>query len=109
MSLDAFFNARSIAIIGVSRDPNKVGHVIFRNFVDGGYKGKIFPVNPNAENILNYHAYASVSDIPENIELAIVAVPAEIVPKVLEECGRKKIKNVIIVSAGFKEVGNYKL
>ena len=63
MSLDSFFNAQSIAIIGVSRDPNKVGHMIFRNFIDGGYKGKVFVVNPNAENILNYHAYASVSDI----------------------------------------------
>ncbi|MBU5537345.1 MAG: CoA-binding protein [Candidatus Aenigmatarchaeota archaeon] len=109
MSLDNFFNAQSVAIIGVSRDPNKVGHVIFRNFIDGGYRGKIFVVNPNAENILNYRSYASVLDIPEKIELAIVAVPAEIVPKVLEECGRKKIQNIIIISAGFKEVGNYKL
>ncbi len=108
-NLDGFFNAQSIAVIGVSRDPNKVGHVIFRNFVDGGYKGKVFVVNPNAENILNYHAYASVSDIPESVELAIVAVPAEVVPKVLEECGKKKIRNVVLVSAGFKEVGNYKL
>lgn len=109
MSLDKFFNAQSVAVVGVSRDPNKVGHVIFRNFVDGGYQGKIFAVNPNAENILNYPSYASVSDIPEKVELAIVAVPAEIVPKILEECGKKKIKHVIIVSAGFKEVGNYKL
>ena len=109
MSLDSFFNAQSIAIVGVSRDPNKVGHVIFRNFIDGGYKGKVFVVNPNAENILNYHAYASVLDIPEKIELAIIAVPAEIVPKVLEECGKRKVQHVIIVTAGFKEVGNYKL
>lgn len=109
MSLDSFFNAQSTAVIGVSRDPNKVGHVIFRNFIDGGYKGKIFAVNPNAENILNHHSYASVSNIPEKIELAIVAVPADIVPKVLEECGKKKIHNIIIVSAGFKEVGNDKL
>ncbi len=109
MSLDSFFNAQSIAVIGVSRDPNKVGHVIFRNFVDGGYQGKIFAVNPNAENILNHHSYASVLDILEKIDLAIVAVPAEVVPKVLEECGKKKIQNVIIDSAGFKEIGDYKL
>jgi len=109
MALDKFFNAQSIAIIGVSRDPNKVGHVIFRNFVDGGYQGKIFAVNPNAESILNHRSYASVSDIQENVELAIVAVPAEAVPKVLEKCGRKKIKSIIVVSAGFKEVGNHKL
>ncbi len=109
MSLDNFFKAQTIAIVGVSRDPNKVGHVIFRNFVDGGYQGRIFVVNPNAENILNYHAYPSISDIPEKIDLAIVAVPAEIVPKVLEECGRKKIQHIILISAGFKEVGNDKL
>lgn len=106
MSLDKFFNAQSIAIVGVSRDSNKVGHVIFRNFLDGGYTGKIFIVNPNVENILNHHSYPSVLDIQDEVEVAIVAVPAELVPKVLEECGKKKIKHIIIVSAGFKEVGN---
>ena len=109
MSLDSFFNAQSIAIVGVSRDPNKVGHVIFRNFVDGGYKGRVFVVNPNAETILNHHSYPSISAIEEKIDLAIVAVPAEIVPKVLEECGKNKIQNVIVISAGFKEVGNQNL
>jgi acetate---CoA ligase (ADP-forming) len=109
MTLDKFFSAHSIAIVGVSRDPNKVGHVIFRNFIDGGYKGKIFIVNPNAENILDHHSYKSVSDIPEMVEMAIVAVPAEFVPNVLEQCGRKKIKGIILISAGFKEVGNGKL
>ncbi|MBI2547326.1 MAG: CoA-binding protein [Candidatus Aenigmarchaeota archaeon] len=109
MALDKFFNAKSIAVIGVSRDPNKVGHVIFRNFVDGEYKGKIYVVNPNAESILNHKAYPSVLDIDDDIELAIVAVPAEIVPKVLEECGKKKIRHVIIDTAGFKEIGNYQL
>ena len=54
MPLDNFFSAQSVAVVGVSRDPNKVGHVIFRNFIDGGYQGKIFAVNPNAENILNH-------------------------------------------------------
>ena len=106
MSLDKFFTAQSTAIIGVSRDPNKVGHVILRNFLDGGYKGKIFVVNPNAENIENYHSYKSVLDIQDEVELAIVAVPAGFVPKVLEECSKKKIKHIIIDSAGFNEVGN---
>ncbi len=109
MTLDKFFNAQSIAIIGVSRDPNKVGHVIFRNFVDSGYKGKIFVVNPNVDSVLNYRSYPSVLQIDEKIDLAIIAVPAKLVPKVLDECGRKKIQHVIIDSAGFKEVGNMKL
>ncbi|MBI2545501.1 MAG: CoA-binding protein [Candidatus Aenigmarchaeota archaeon] len=106
MHLDKFFNAQSTAIIGVSRDPNKVGHVILRNFLDGGYNGKIFVVNPNAESIEGYHSYKSVLDIQDEVELAIVAVPAGFVPKVLEECSKKKIKHIIIDSAGFKEVGN---
>ena len=109
MDLDNFFNAGSVAIIGVSRDPNKVGHVILRNFVDGGFQGKIFVVNPNADTILNHKAYKSVTEIEEKIELAIIAIPAALVPQAVIECGRKKIKDVIIVTSGFKEEGNYRL
>src|SRR3989338_5006365 len=109
MNLDNFFSAKTIAIIGVSRDSNKVGHVILRNFIDGGYKGKIFVVNPNADWIINYKAYKSVVDIEEKVELAIIAVPAPLVPNVIVECAKKGIKDVIIVTSGFKEEGNYKL
>lgn len=109
MDLDNFFSAKSIAIVGVSRDSKKVGHVILRNFIDGGFRGKIFVVNPNAEDILNYKAYKSVKDIKEKIDLAIIAVPADYVEGVVDECGKKKIKHAVIVTAGFKEVGNYDL
>ncbi|TAL48523.1 CoA-binding protein [archaeon] len=107
--MDSFFNPSSVAIIGASRDPNKVGHVILRNLLDSGWKGKIFPVNPNAEEILNNKVYASVKDIPEPVDLAIVAVPAEIVLKVVQECGKKKIRNAIVISSGFAEIGEHKL
>ncbi len=109
MDLKNFFSAKSIALIGVSRDPRKVGHVILRNFVDGDYKGKIFIVNPNAEQILGLQSYRSVLDIKEKIDLAIIAVPAPLVPSVVGQCGKKKIGHVIIITAGFKEVGNYNL
>lgn len=109
MDLDNFFNAGSVAIIGVSRDPNKVGHVILRNFVDGGFQGKIFVINPNADNILNHKAYKSVLEIEQKVDLAIISVPAALVPSAIIDCGKKKIKDVIIVSSGFKEEGNYKL
>ncbi len=109
MDLGNFFKAKTIAIVGVSRDPNKVGHVILRNFVDGGYQGRIFAVNPNADTIINYKAYKSLLDIGEKIDLAIIAVPAPAVPAVIVECGKKKIKDVIIVTSGFKEVGNVAL
>ena len=109
MRLDNFFKAKSVAIVGVSRDSNKIGHVIFRNFIDGEYKGNVFIVNPNADIILGKKAYKSLKEIKENIDLAIIAVPAEQVLKVIEDCGKKKIKNVIIISSGFKEIGNFKL
>jgi len=109
MDLKNFFSAQSIALIGVSKDPKKVGHVILRNFVDGEYRGKVFVVNPNADEILGRKSYKSVLDIPAPVELAIIAVPAELVPKVVGECGKKKIRHAIIVTAGFKEVGNHKL
>ncbi len=109
MNLDNFFCAKNIAIIGVSRDPKKVGHVILRNFLDGGFQGKIFIVNPNADKIIGYKAYKSVLDIEEKIDLAVISVPAPAVPEVVRECGKKGIRDVIIVSSGFKEEGNYSL
>lgn len=109
INLDKFFSAKGIAIIGVSRDPKKVGHVILRNFIDAEYGGKIFAVNPNADKILNRKAYKSVLDIQEKIDLAIIAVPAEHVVKAVNDCGKRKIRDIIIVTSGFREVGNMKL
>ncbi len=109
MDLEPFFSPGSVAIIGVSKDPKKVGHVILRNFVDGGFPGKYYIVNPNADTILGKKSYKSVLEIPDPVELAIIAVPAELVPHVIGECGKKKIRHVIIVTAGFKEVGNHTL
>ncbi|MEA3430663.1 MAG: CoA-binding protein [Nanoarchaeota archaeon] len=109
MNLDNFFYAKSIAVIGASKEPNKIGHVIFRNFIDTDYEGKVYPINPNADNILNHKAYRTVLDIKKKIELAIIAVPAKFVLKVIEQCGKKKIKDVLIITAGFEEIGNTKL
>lgn len=100
-----FFNPKSVAIIGASRSQEKIGHIILRNFVEGGFKGKVFPVNPNAKTILGRRCYANVMEIKEKIELAVIALPAKLVPRALEECGKKKIPAVVIVSGGFKEVG----
>jgi len=108
MSLEKFFNPKSVCIIGASREKNKIGYTILKNFVDG-FKGKIYPVNPKAKKILGLKCYKSVSEIKNKVDLGVVCVPAKIVPFVLEECGKKKIKNVIIITAGFKEVGNFKL
>ncbi|MFH0970041.1 MAG: CoA-binding protein [Candidatus Diapherotrites archaeon] len=103
------FSPKSVAIIGASRNPGKIGYVVLENFVKGVFRGKVFPVNPNAEKILNLKTYPSVSSIKEKIDLAIIAVPGAFVPNVIEECGKKKVKSAVIISAGFSEIGNKEL
>ena len=109
MNLDKFFNAQSIAVIGAAREDGKIGNVIFKNFLRPEFKGKVFPVNPNVDEVLGKKSYPSIKDIPEKVELAVIAVPGAIVPKVIDDCGKKGVKHVIIISAGFKEIGNTKL
>ena len=105
-----FFESKRIAVIGASRDRAKVGNAIFRNLLAGEKAGiKTFPVNPNADYIEGNKAFSSVLDIPYIVDMAIIAIPAEKVPLVLEECGKKEIKNVIVISAGFSESGNLEL
>ncbi|NIO21512.1 MAG: CoA-binding protein [Candidatus Aenigmarchaeota archaeon] len=107
--IDYFFNPRSVAIIGASRDQKKIGHIVFRNFIEGKFKGKTFPINPKTKKLLGRKCYASVRDIREKIDLAVISIPAKLVPRALEECGRKRIPAVVIVSGGFKEVGENEL
>ena len=109
MQLDNFFKPRSVVVIGASRNPSKIGHVILKNIVDGGFRGRVFAVNPGASEILGYRSYKSVGLIAEDVDVAIIALPSKFVLKVVDECTKKKIKDVLIVTAGFGEVGNYKL
>jgi len=105
MKLEAFFNPKSVAVIGASREPRKVGHRILRNILDYGFKGEIYPVNPNAEEVLGCRCYKSILDIPSEVDLSIIAVPAKIVPSVAEQCGVKGVKGIVVISAGFSETG----
>ncbi len=100
-----FFSPQSVAVIGASRHPGKIGHEILWNFARGFYKGKVFPINPNSENILGLRCYKSVLSVREKIDLAVIAVKAETVPSVLAECVGKKIPAVVVVSGGFSELG----
>lgn len=109
MSLEFFFNPKSIAVIGASRTQGKIGYETLKNLIIYDYKGKVYPVNPNAEEILGLRCYPSVKEINEQVELAIIVVPAKLVPSVVEECGKKGIKGVVIISSGFVEIGNYEL
>ncbi|MEK6645458.1 MAG: acetate--CoA ligase alpha subunit [Candidatus Firestonebacteria bacterium] len=103
--MEKFFNPKSVAIIGASHDEEKVGGVILKNIIQYGFKGKIFPVNPKYKELKKYKCYSSISDIPEDIDLAIFIIPAKFIPKILEECGQKGVQHSLIISAGFKEIG----
>ena len=92
MSLEPFFNPKTVAVVGVSRQARKVGHVIFKNFIDSEFEGKVFPVNPKAEKILNSKAYPSVKEIPGELDLVVIAVPAASVPFVIDDCLAKEAK-----------------
>lgn len=102
--LKLFLKPQSIAVIGASRTPESVGHAIFSNLV-AEFKGPVYPINPNADEILSVRCHAKVEDIPDTPDLAVLIVPAVAVPAVLEGCGKKGIKAALVISAGFKEIG----
>src|SRR3989344_2662746 len=95
----------SIAVIGASSEAGKVGHEILKNILSEGFAGKVFAVNPKHPEILGIKTHASVKDLPETPDLAVIVRPAKTVPAILKECGEKGVNNVIIISAGFKETG----
>lgn len=107
--LNYFFNPKTVAIIGASRDQKKIGHVIYRNLVEGNFKGRIYPVNPKTEKLLGRKCYSSIMQIKDSVDLAVISIPAEFVPRALETCGRKGVKCAIIISGGFREIGKAKL
>ncbi len=103
--LDALFKPRSIAIIGASTKELSIGNVIIHNLQRYGYKGAIYPINPSAPDVRGIKAYPNLAAVPGEIDLAHIIIPSKFVPQVMEECGEKGIKAVIINSAGFKEMG----
>ena len=96
MTLEKFFNPTSIAVIGASRTPGKIGFTILEN-LKFSFKEKLYPINPNAGEILGLTSYSSVLDVEEPIDLGIIVVPVEIVKDVFLECKKKKIRAVIII------------
>ncbi len=104
--LDLFFKPNSIAVIGASRSPDKIGYAIVRNIIDSGYKGEIYPINPKEEKILDLPVYSQVSDIKNIPDLVVISVPAALTEKVVEDCGKAGVKNLVVITAGFKEIGS---
>lgn len=104
-SLTTFFAPKSVAVVGASNTPGKVGHSLVKNLRESGFTGRIFPVNPKEEEIQGIRCYASVSAVGEPIELAVISIPAAGVLQSVRECGEAGVKHVIVITAGFKETG----
>src|SRR5690554_2536206 len=103
--LDAILKPRTVAVIGASRSEDAIGHQILANLVRCGFTGAVFPVNPSAEAIHSIRAYPSIADVPGPVDLAVIAVPAPLVPGVAAECAAKGVRGLVVISAGFREVG----
>jgi len=104
MGLHTFFNPRSIAIIGVSENPKKVGYLVVDRLIEQGFKGELYLVNPKRETLFNRKLYKSVGEIGKPIDLAVLAVPADVAIGLLDELHEAGVKNIVLYAAGFKEV-----
>jgi acetyl coenzyme A synthetase (ADP forming)-like protein len=113
MKLGAFFKPRSVAVVGATKKINKAGHVIFKNFFEnrmrGIFKGQLYAVNPAESSIMGVKCYPSLTRIPDEVELVVIVVPAAAVSDVLNDAAAKKVKDAVIISSGFAEVGNHEL
>ena len=103
--LNKMLRPKSVAVIGASATPGKIGYTVIKNLLDGGYEGKIYPINNNTPEILGLKAYPNVTDVPGEVDSAIVTVPAKYMNEVAEECGKKGVKGMIVITSGFSEVG----
>jgi acetate---CoA ligase (ADP-forming) len=103
--LDPLFKPKSIAIVGASTKELSIGNVIIKNLQSYGYKGRIYPINPNAPEVRGLKAYKSLEEVPDQVDLAHIIIPSKFVPQTIEDCGKKGVKAVIINSAGFSEMG----
>ncbi|MBT3200078.1 MAG: CoA-binding protein [Phycisphaerales bacterium] len=106
MSLDLFFDPKSVAVVGASRQKGKVGHEVVAGLLAGEFEGDIFPVNPNADEVEGLTCHPTLKDIGTTPDLVVIVVPAKLVPDVMNECSKLRVKAVIIITAGFKEIGD---
>lgn len=104
-NLDMFFKPKSVAIIGVSHNTRKIGHIIFKNFLESNIRAKVYPINPQIDKILGYTCYKSVIDVPDSIDLAVIAVPNQLTLNAVKECAQKEVRGIIIIAGGFAETG----
>ncbi len=103
--LKPLFSPKSVAVVGASQEPHKLGAIVLKNIIESGFKGKVYPVNPNYESLADLTCYKSLADLPEVPELAVLAVPASVVAQILKECAQKNIQNAVVFAAGYREIG----
>jgi len=103
-AMEAIFNPKAVAVIGASDNPGKLGSHVMRSLIEGRYPGKIFPVNPGKDEILGLKTYPSLLQIPDAVDLSIIVLPAESVPRTIIECQEKGVKGIVLITAGFKEI-----
>jgi len=96
----------AVAVIGASAEAGKIGNSVMKNLINGGYQGKLYPIHPKADEIMGHKAYASVKDVPGDIDVAVFAIPAKFVAQALTEVGEKKIPGAVLIPSGFAETGN---
>lgn len=108
-SMKKIFSPRAIAVLGASSDPSKLGYSTVKNIIDGGYKGKIYPINPKADEILGQKCYKSIEEIPDAVDVVVIAIPAKFVPDEISKLGEKGVTGAVILSSGFAEIGNDEL
>lgn len=101
----SLFDPESVAVIGASNTPGKIGMILFSTIVAGGFKGNVYPVNPNAESVLGFKAYPSIRQVPEDVELVVITVPAKQVVWSVRKCAEKGVDWCVVITAGFKEAG----
>ena len=104
-NLDKLFDPKTIAVIGASNKKGSVGYILLRNLIGAEYEGVVYPVNPTSPSVQGIQAYASISQVPRKIDLAVIAVPAKAVPDTVRECGEAGVAGAVIVSSGFREIG----
>lgn len=104
-SLKNFFEPGGVAIIGASEKTDKLSHGILKNLLQYGYSGEVYPVNPKSSEILGKKCYPDITSVPDPVDLAVVILPAPVIPSILEACGERGIRNVTVISGGFKEIG----
>src|SRR5690606_18007378 len=103
--LDPIFHPETVAVVGASVKPGSVGSIIMRNLTENAFNGVVYPVNPKRRAVHGIHCYPTLADVPEPIDLAVIATPAATVPGLMEQCVQQGVKGAIIISAGFSELG----